>query len=88
MSSDISVPCTLPWTLVRGEPKHVPAHWLDRTPLAGREIGAISSEDRAARADAIRACELHLRDLVREHGAGYVDAPPQKRGPGRPRKVA
>ena len=38
MSSDISTfRCTLPWTLVRGESKHVPAHWLDRTPLARDE---------------------------------------------------
>ncbi len=84
--SDISVPCTLPWTLVRGEPKHWPLHWGDKAPLPPREIGAISSQDRDERAANIAACDLHLADLRREHGVGYTEAPPQRRGRGRPRK--
>jgi hypothetical protein len=88
MSGDISVPCTLPWTLVRGEPKHTPAHWLDCSPLARDELGRFSSEDRDERAANIAACDAILADLKRFHGHGYVDVPPQKRGRGRPRKAA
>ena len=88
MSSDISVPCILPWRLIRGEPEHVPAHWCDASPLARREIGLISSEDRDARADAIRACQLHLEDLRRHHDPLYEAPLVKPRGRGRPRKVA
>jgi hypothetical protein len=85
MSGDISVPCTLPWTLVRGEAKHTPSHWLDRSPLAQDELGRFSSEDRDERAIAIEACRRHLEDLRRHHDPLY-EAPPRKRGRGRPRK--
>ena len=88
MVEGISVPSQGVWSLIRGEAAHWPAHWADRAPLPPREIGAISSEDRDERADAIRACDLHLADLIREHGVGYTEAPPQKRKRGRPRQAA
>ena len=88
MVEGICIPSQGVWSLIRGETKHWPAHWADKAPLPPREIGSISSEDRSARADAIRACDLHLADLRREHGTGYIETPPQRRGRGRPRKVA
>ena len=86
MAEGFSVPCILPWRLIRGEPEHIPMY--NRRPLEPREIGAISSEDRDARAVNIAACDAHLRDLHRFHNPLFSEAPPQRRGRGRPRKSA
>ena len=88
MAEGFSVPCILPWRLIRGESEHVPAHWQDRSPLGRDEAGRFSSEDRDQRVRDVAACDALLADLRKYHGVGYVDVPPQKRGRGRPRKVA
>ena len=85
MSEGICVPTQGAWSLVRGNPEsHIPMY--NRHPLAQREIGAISSQDRDERARNIVACNAHLRDLIREH-SNYVEPPPRRRRRGRPMKA-
>jgi hypothetical protein len=86
MTEGICVPCSTPWHWISGKREHVPEHWQDRSPLARDELGRFSSEDRDAKAAAIQACDLHLRDLHRFHNPLYSE-PPRKRGRGRPRKA-
>jgi len=70
MVEGICVPTQGQWSLIRADAGHWPAHWKDRTSLARDEAGRFMSEDRDERAANIEACDLHLADLIREHGVG------------------